>query len=78
MILQQLTELTVINVMERGVPNKESIAIRVGRHLNLASYGVFLGFSAHYNGMATPLKDQFFWFGEGAVQPNDWIFIYRV
>ncbi|MFN8693686.1 MAG: hypothetical protein ACK5XX_04700 [Holosporales bacterium] len=76
MILQPLTELTVINVLERGVPNRESIAIRVEQHLNLASYGVFLGFSSLYHGMATPLKDQFFWFGESMVKSNDWIFIY--
>lgn len=76
MILEQITELSIIDVLDRGVPNKECIAIHVETPLNMAQYGLMLGASIAYDGMATPIRDIFFWFGEGAVKKGDWIFVY--
>ncbi len=74
MIVQDLTELEIFTVLDRGVPNKESIAIRVNQGVELGQFGVFLGLYAG-NGLASPLRDNFFWFGDGSVQQGDWIFI---
>jgi len=76
MILEPLTELTIAKVFDRGVPNKECIAISVNAPLNTSQYGILLG-AASYDGNTTvPIKDNFFWFGEGSLNAGDWIFIY--
>ncbi len=77
MILDSITELKIIDVLDRGIPNKECIAILVEESpLNMGQYGLTLGVSMLYEGMATPIRDSFFWFGEGIVKNGDWIFLY--
>lgn len=76
MLLEQIGELVIADVLDRGIPNKECIAIRVESPVNMAQYGLLLGISALHDGMAVPIRDNFFWFGEGFVKKGDWIFIY--
>jgi len=76
MILEQLTELKIVDVLDRGVPNKECIAISVKANLNTAPYGVLLGVTANNQSLAVPARDNFFWFGEGLINTGDWIFLY--
>lgn len=75
MIVSDLTELSVSTVLERGIPNKESIAIQVNQTINLGQYGVMLGQFSGLNS-ALPFRDNLFWFGDGVVEAGDWIFIY--
>lgn len=74
MIVGTMTELAVVTVLDRGVPNKESIAIKVLERVNLGQYGIMLGIYAQ-SGMATPFRDNLFWFGDGFVEQGDWIFV---
>jgi hypothetical protein len=75
MILQDITELNVVGVYDRGVPGQERIVIRVGQTVNLGQYGVMLGIRGT-DGAAFPVRDNLFWFGDGLVFEGDWLFIY--
>lgn len=75
MIVQGITELTVVGTFDRGVPNQERIVLRVNEILDLGQYGVMIGVRASA-GSAIPVHDNLFWFGDGIVNPGDWLFIY--
>ena len=75
MIVSNITELTVVAVLERGVPNEECIAIKANERINLGQYGVMLGAYTQING-AIPFRDNLFWFGDGFIEKGDWLFIY--
>lgn len=75
MILPDIYELKIIDVADRDVPNKERIVIQPTMPVNLAQFGLVLGYR-HPDGMVRPLTDQFFWFGEIIVKPPSWIFVY--
>lgn len=74
MIVNDITELSIVDVLGRGVPNEESIALRVKERVNLGQYGIMLGVHSHSR-LARPLQDSLFWFGDGMVDEGDWIFV---
>lgn len=74
MIVGTLEEIEVMAVLDRGTPNKESIALKVKQDANLGQYGIMLGIYDHV-GNAQPVYDQLFWFGDGWVFEGDWIFV---
>jgi hypothetical protein len=74
MIVNDLTQLSVVGVYKRGVPNEEYIAIQAQSDINLGQYGIMLGFYADTNA-AIPIRDNLFWFGDGIVNSGDWLFI---
>ena len=74
MIVNSVTEMTIMEILDRGVPNKECIGIRINQRVNLGQYGIMLGRYAHSK-MAIPIQDHLFWFGDGLVDEGDWIFI---
>ena len=77
MIVADIIELTVMTVLERGVPNEECIAIMANERINLGQYGIMLGFYADFNS-GIPFKDHLFWFGDGYVEKGGLdICIYR-
>lgn len=75
MILQDIAELSVVGVYDRGVPNQERIVIHVKQTVNLGQYGIMLGIKGA-DGTAFPIKDNLLWFGDGVVFEGDWLFIY--
>jgi hypothetical protein len=75
MRVNDLTELTVVGVYDRGVPNQERIVIFANLLANLGQYGVMLGLRAAGNS-AVPIRDNLYWFGDGLINPGDWIFLY--
>lgn len=74
MQFQNVTEFALVEVLDRAIPNKECIAIRVKEKTETGAFGIVLGIYAE-NGYAKPLLDHFFWFGDGVVQEGDWIFV---
>ena len=66
MILGDVIELRIANVFDRGIANKECIAISVRHGVNLGRYGLML---AHYDATASkgslPFFDNLFWWGAG-------------
>jgi hypothetical protein len=75
MIVNDIVELSVAAVLNRGEPNQECIAIQVHSPINVGQYGIMVGVFHHQTGMAMPLMDNLFWFGDADVKPQDWIFV---
>ena len=75
MIVGDITELRVEGIYDRGVPNKERVVLRVNTIINMGQFGLFLGVRQQ-QGAAFPIRDNFFWFGDGYVAAGDWIFVY--
>ena len=75
MILQGISELVLIGVHERGIPNKERIVLRANDRLQMGQFGLLLGVKGA-PGFAFPIKDNFFWFGEGMVDRGDYVFVF--
>lgn len=75
MIVTDLQELNIYPVADRGIPNRERIAIYVKEATNMGQYGIMVGYSAVDNS-AVPYQDNLFWFGDGIVNAGDWILLY--
>lgn len=75
MIIAPVVELTLVGVADAGVPNEERIGLRPTEPVNLAQFGLMVGLS-HPNGAVTPLRDNFFWFGELIIEPPSWVVVY--
>lgn len=78
MILPILTELQMLGVFERGVPNAERIVMKALVDISLAQYGVLL---AHRKGNtlespSTPINDQLLWMTDRQVKAGTTIFVY--
>ena len=76
MILQNTTELRIVGIYDRGVPNQERIVLKVNELLNLAQYGILIAFQIAPEGPATPYNDQFIWLTERIIKEGTVIFIY--
>ena len=74
-VLPPVFQLSFVGVADPGVPNFERIVLRPTEEVNLAQFGVLLGLP-EADGSATPLRDQFFWFGDLVVRPPAWILLY--
>jgi len=75
MLLEQVENLELFGVYERGVPNAERIVLRANSIVNLGFYAVGLGAKSE-NGMAYPIPDQFLWLGEMYLDKGAWVFIF--
>jgi hypothetical protein len=75
MIVAELAELFMHPVVDRGVPNLERVPIYVRDQVGMGQFGLMIG-SAVQPGLAIPIRDSFFWFGDGIVNPGDWILVY--
>jgi hypothetical protein len=79
MIVADITELALMGVYDRGIPNQERIVLLARQQLNVGQYGIMLGIrmsSALPSKMAQPVRDNLFWFGDGILNAGDWIFLY--
>src|SRR5687767_1786851 len=75
MILLPITELSIVGVFDRGVPNNERIVLSANQDVNMGQYGLMLGIRGQ-PGWGTPIPDNLFWFGDGLASKNDLIFVY--
>lgn len=75
MIFNDIFELEMVGVVDRGVPNKERIVFRVTEDTDLGQFGIMLGVIIT-GGLARPIRDNLFWFGDGTVRKDDWIFVF--
>ena len=66
--------LELFGIYDRGVPNKERIALKVNALVNTADYAVILGV-AGANGTIIPARDQFLWLGRTVVDVG-WVFVF--
>ena len=75
MIYPPPTEMSLIGVLDAGVPNRERIVLRPMQLTDLAAFGILVGWKQP-DGSAMPLWDQFYWFGRYQVSVPSWIFLY--
>lgn len=75
MMLSYVAELSLITVLERGIPNRECVALKARQPTQMGQFGLMVGW-AQPGGSAIPLKDHLFWFGDAFVAANDWVMIY--
>lgn len=75
MLVSDISQLRLVEVLERGVPYKECIAIQANEAVNMGQYGLMVG-AQHQPTSALPIKDNLFWFGDGVIDKNDWILVY--
>ena len=75
MIVGAISELTVVGVFDRGVPNRERIVLQANEIVDMGQFAFLLGLRQQ-QGAAVPLRDNFFWLGSGFVSRGDWIFVY--
>jgi hypothetical protein len=67
--------LELLDVIDRGIPNKERVPIKVNSDYYLANAWVGIGIKTSEDKIF-PLNDNSLWLGMGWVRPGDWIFAY--
>jgi hypothetical protein len=67
--------LNMVDVLDKGVPNLERIAIYARESCNLRDYILLIG-HRNMDGSASPIKDNMLWFGAADIDRGDWIFVY--
>jgi hypothetical protein len=72
MIFPPPSELSMLGVLDAGVPNQERIILRPTEEVNLAQFGVLVGVRID-SGDLIPLHDNFYWFGEIQIPAPSWI-----
>jgi hypothetical protein len=75
MIFPPPLELSLFGLLDPGVAGKERIILRPTESVNLAQFGILLGYKLE-NGNVIPLYDNFFWFGEIVVPTPSWIVVF--
>ena len=77
LIVGDVTELGIVTIFDRGVANKECIAVAVREAVNMGRYGLMIGqHDATASRNSIPFFDNLFWFGDGVVNAGDWLFVY--
>lgn len=71
-----IEQLSIMAVLDRGVPNEECIAVKANEDVNLGQYGLMLGVAGGEGKGAWPQKDNLLWFGDGWIKKDDWLFVY--
>jgi hypothetical protein len=75
MIFPPPLELSLLGLYDAGDPGKERIVLRPTESVNLAQFGILLGYKTE-NGSIVPLNDHFFWFCEIVVPTPSWIVVF--
>ena len=75
MIIPPIFELGNVTVSDPGVSGKERIVFRPTEEINLAQFGLLVGWRDK-NGVTRPLDNEFLWFGEVTATPPCWIVVY--
>ena len=77
LIVGDVTELDIVTILNRGLANKECIAVSVREAVNMGRYGLMVGqHDATASRYSAPFFDNLFWFGDGIVNTGDWLFVY--
>lgn len=66
--------LKLIEIANAGIPNLEYITLFAAENINLAQYGLIIGYRPFE--IATPLTNFYFWLSEVNVDKGTWIFVF--
>lgn len=75
MSMFDVEHLDLVDVLDKGSPNLERIAIRAMADCDLRDYILLIG-HRNIDGSASPIKDNMLWFGPALIKEGDWIFVY--
>ena len=75
LLLPNPTQIQLMGVYDRGVPNSERIVVHATEPTQMGEYGLLVGIQQEPN-VATPIPDVFFWFGTGIVKANSYLLVY--
>ena len=78
MLLPKVTALTLFDVFDRGVANRERIMILANESVHTGQYCLVVGWltKAGEPPAALPWNNHFFWFGDAVVNQGEVIFVY--
>jgi hypothetical protein len=74
-LLPTISELSLVGVADRGVPNKERVVLRPTETVNAGEFAliaVWVSPEGHY----LPIPDTFFWTGNIEIAPPSWLYVY--
>ncbi len=69
-------ELSVVGLLDAGIPNRERILLRPTQVTQLSAFTLSVGLYEPATGGARPLFDNIFWFPEKLVFPPSWIIVF--
>jgi hypothetical protein len=75
MIVGEIVELKILDVYDRGVPNRERIAVFANQAVDMGQFGLMIGVRGS-GGSAVPIRDNLLWFGDGILDTGDVILVY--
>lgn len=75
-MLAPIVEINQVKILDRGVPNKERIAIEFAFDIQLATLCLIFGLKNPKNGAFTPYNNQLFLFQEEVVSAGTWVVVY--
>lgn len=77
-LLPPVTEIALVGVADRGIPNRERIILRCLQRIDTSPFALLVGLhqEAHGQSAVMPAKDHFFWFGSAMLEKDDWILVY--
>ena len=75
MYIPPIIELSMIGVLDAGVPNRERVCLRPSDSVNLAQFGLHAAIQGD-KGLVTPIPNIFFWFGDMVVEPPAWLIVF--
>jgi len=75
MYLPTTTDLRIVTVLDRGLPNKERVVFRSYASVNLQNYIVGLGVTTD-DVLVTPLSGYIYYFEDVVVPTQSWIIMY--
>lgn len=67
--------ITIVDLLQRGIPDKECIVFKAHEDVNRQNFLVGLGLPDS-NGGVVPINDNMFWMGGGLFLNGDWIYLY--
>jgi hypothetical protein len=68
--------ISIVQIVERGVPNKERLHLSVQAACNLSHYVVFDTERTADGTQILPIPKHVFWFEPCDVMPGDWVILY--
>jgi len=75
-VLPVVGDLHLLGALDRGVPNRERITLRVqGQAVNLGNYFLLLGSQRHPYSVV-PIPNQSLWLGEMELEPWTWVYVF--
>ena len=75
-LFPSITEFARLEVLDRGVPNKERIAFRAETTVDTGRFALVLAARVPGTALVMTLPDSSLWLGSKTLSENDWVMMY--